>query len=1145
MGGGATGGDVMMATEAIIEAIEQCCCDEIEFFEMTAMNIGMGLEACCTAWKEAGVVTGGSVADTTIPGAGPPDANGNPTDLVIPGKAYPAAATWGDQAAQQAANACHAANVASTLYATQYNAWLASYEKWQELQVIPQLVAFGLQVVALTKMYEQWTMYLKKTNKIMCGLADEVFPCAKANYLAIKGDLNAHIEDYKTMVMGAEGEELTSYADKVAWHCELGEALLECWQGDGEGQAGYKTIAGQHTQNMAQHLANICEAGQWAIQDAKTCVTKFKADVDNNFTQWGIDNFNKVGAEVEQLYDKAADICAFLNECGMAMANNYVNEASPEIQANLAADVDNAALCLEEIQGSIADAEECMQIQKDLYEVYRDPLQTYFAAEVINEVNNMLLSGTIIQDCEQFAADCAAKFKDKYELIYEPNEDELANKILQMACRLAENTEEEHEWQKDLSRLCLAHWEDHYEDCDGVLGEGIMQEAKLLYATRKETFDEFVEHHNKLWDFWCNHYQNLENDFSFDLITKATEQVCEWKIALDKLCDEACEFLDWWKDYYSAEECLTAPKLIAAGRKACDQQQETYMKLDGMLDDLCNKWFEEVCGCEITDIQELCKLHEKAEVACEINDNAQCVQEIAEQLKDCYLRVGLQCEKDYLQELCDMEKYDPEYCNLEDRALLHIRSRFDKARENLLRNSNRYCVGNTEHQLCKLETEQARLEAQAIESANRFERWWAVRECDRRHRYKLDMIQVYQGMAAMAIEGFSNTTQQYDMILTQIHNRLNRAYQMISQANQSGSIVAQSTAQGVSQSLDTIRTGQHYTDLFYRMKAEFNRSSGEMALRAQEQTRIGQQYGSMALDSLQRAENTANSAVNQGIQAMEHGFRFKQFSLDASRAAQQTTMDAQNLGLQYIDRGHRVQQYAREWKSLDWQMVCDSIQKAQRQVDQAQNTLNQAFAFEQHRDALIQQCRSNGMEASRHQLDLFNAGIGKVERAMAASENGIRAAYEMINWGQGQRQAYQGMLHNMGTLVTPSVQAYNQLQGQGLSMLSIAAQQNQMGMQAKQMELDKLCEMLRAREAMVCQKLLGFNAVGNSVANLAGQFGGGVSSAAEGLIGSVQGFVGQAPSMLGGPVGGGTNNIFTTQQVVQQQSQNPAAWLPW
>lgn len=1132
--GCASSGDVTAAKDEVIMAVEDCCDELVELYMSTAMNVGQGLDLCCQAWDKVMTAQsiGGTVTAPAIPG--PPDADGNPT-VAVPAKTINAGNTWASLAAAQWAHQCQAEMHATNTYNNQYNAWLASYEKWQDLQIIPQLVAFGLQVVALTKMYEQWTNYLKKTNKIMCGLADEVFPCAKANYLAIKGDFNAHITKYQEMVCGAEGEEITSYSDKVAWHCELGSDLLDCWENDGDGQIGYKVLSAQHTQNMAQNLSNVAEAGQWAVQDAKACLQKYKADIDNNFTNWGAENYEDLAEQTEVLYKKAGNICAWLNDCGQALTGEW-DDKKDQMYAALCDEIGYGSDCINEIMNVINQAAECMDQQKALYDNYHGSIET-FAPTVIDEANS-LLTGTTMAECQQYAQACAEKFKSKYEIIYEPNEDALAQKILEMACRLAEGTENCHEFQKDLSALCLAHWEDHYADCDAELAEGIMAEAKLLYDTRKDTFDEFVLENGKLWDFWCNHYQALENDFSDTTITKATDQVCHWYDAMQKMCDEACSLLDFWKAKYQGEECITAPKIIQAGVEACEQQIETYNKLDQMLDDLCAKWFNDVCQCELTDIAELCKLHEKAEVACEIDDNAQCVQDIAVALKECYLNIGLGCEKEYLAELCALPEYKAKYCDLEDRALLHIRSNFDKARENLLRNSNRYCVGDTEWQLCKLETEQARLEAQAIESANRFERWWEVQEQDRRHRYKMDMVQIYQGFAAMAIEGFSNTTQQYDMILTQIHNRLSRSYNMLSQANQSGSTVANSTAQGVNQALSSIQNGQHYTDMFYRMKAEFNQSSNNLAARAQEQTRIGQQYATLAQNALNSAENVASTAITQAYQQQEHGYRFKDMALQASRAADKTALDAQQLGLNYVDRGHFHIQESRQWKSLDWQIVCDTVQKAQSQVQLAQRTLDQAFQFEQHRDALMQRCRDNGMDAQRHHFDMFNAGVGKVERAMTASENGIRAAFEMINWGQEQRNRFITQGYNLGTLVPTSVNAFNGIKAQGLSMLSLAAQQNQLGMQAKSQEFDNLCRMLQQREAQVCAKLLGFNAVGQGTSALANMFGQGTANAAEGLIGSIGAFAGQPPSILNGAPGPGGANNAVSFPVYGQGSQN-------
>jgi hypothetical protein len=1111
--GSASTGDVNAARDEVIAAIEECCQSLFDFYDEVSMQLDVGLTAigaamtaCCT--QEIAYLSAPNTA--TAPAVpGPPDAMGNPT-VAAPAKTV--TSTNGGIAAAAIAHQCQTQVYQAQLYQAQTSAYLAAQQAWQEAQIVPSLIALVGQLVALTKMYDQWTLYLEKTNQIMCGLADTAFPEALACWQTAKADYTECLAEQNANYAG----DLAQYRARLTWGCDQADKLRDHVCLDGTGEGGFLTADAQHVQNMAQNAANIATDGQWAVQEAKPYIVDLIAELEGNHAPWLNEEFGAITGQLAGLYGKAQGICAYLNDCGQALVDNYVGGELASTREMLDAGVQNAIDCLGQIQDAITQAGECMEDQKALYDAHRPGMET-FGPEVLAQTNALLSNGELMTECWQDANECGQTFKDRYELQFAVDQDALAAKIMQLACDMAQNHMAVYECQKGLSEQCAAHWEDHYEACDAAIAEGITAEAKLLLNTRRATFDTFIERHEKLWANFCDHYWPLEMEYSSTLLTKATEQICEWNDSLEKVCEEACEFLDWWKDTYQTEEQITSPKIIAAGVDACEQQIDTYTRLDDLLDRLCDKWFDEICQCDLDDIQALCTLHDKKDVVCEITDNADCIETIADRLKACWLDDGLPCEKDYLQELCDLSKYNPKFCELEDRAVMHVRRRFDAARESLLRSTQRYCVGDIEDALCKLESEQATAEAQAIELANRHEQWWETQECNRRHTYKMNMIETYQSFAALSIQGFDTADQQYDRLLTQLHNRLSRSYTYLSQANQAGATAASSTAQGVSQALDTTRIGQFYPQLFQQLKSDYSQASQAMVLRGQEQTRIGHQHMSSALQALNSADALADSATSQAQTTVQHGFRYKQQALAAANSAGDTATSIQSLALQHIDDGQQLADNAIRWKSQEWQVVCDSIQKSQNQMQIAQSVMAQAMAFEQHRDQLLQNCVDTGLNAERQRFAIYQAGTQKVETAMRTAEAALTSSMNMYQTIWGQRMNAFAHLNGMGQWVAQGASAQNQTLGRGLGWMQVAAQLHQQGMQDKRGQIDQVCASLQQREAMMCQCLLGFNAVAGQTAQLANSFGGGVANSFDGVIGSVQSLLGQVPTIAQQP----------------------------
>lgn len=1116
--------DGVMAINAVEDAVNDCCDRVIEYYDMTAANIGQGLEACCTAWADAGATT------FTVPGyttqVACPDGTTVPCDIpprtgVTDG--WAGTYQWGIQ--QQ----IDSQNNAAALYNQQYQDWLAAYNNWQNLQILPQIIAMVAQIAAITRMYDLWSDYLGKTNQIMCHMTDVVFPEVCDEFMTdISGNYTDHVTE-----LGANFTEVLGLVNgNLEWHCEKADVLCECYFATGrvlpdgtQVEYGYSAIEKQHASNMAQNLSNVAVAAQWSAQDLKTQLMEFKAESELTFDSFRDNNFGEIELQIRTLIEKGADICDYLNTCGQELVDNYRNNQQDDVNMLLEQQVLDAKDCLVQIQEAIADADTKFEEQMTLHAAYMaEEAQT--SPQIIEQARAILECGDVSKDCYQDARNCAIDFKDRYEVTWQVNEEALATKIMEMACRLANGLEEQYEFKKGLSEECLEHWQDHYADCDAQLAEGILSEAKLLYGTRKDTFDTFVMHQEEFFSCWNDHYKPLEHEYSSELLTKAAERVCVLHNQIDSMCEEADEFLDCFRNYMQEPEKELLPKVMLAGITACEQQIDSYEGLDDLFDKLFQNWCEEIMPCDLDDISQLCGVLEKRDLGCEVDDNNQCAMEIADAAKDCFLNFGLDCEKEYLQELCDMMAYEPKFCELEDRALLHVRRQADIARENLLRTSNRFCMGDMTEQLCKLESDRVRLESQAISAANRFERWWEVRENERRHRYKFDMTAAVSALAGLAMQGFNQSTAGYDILLTQLHARLSRSYSYLTNANQAGNSAAGSAAQGVIQSLNSAQTGHYFSDQYLRIKQEADAQAQAMLLRAQEQTRIGQNYGNLAMNAQAQAETTARDGIQDGLNAMSHGRQFKQLALSGSTGASQDSQNAQSLGLQHIDRGHFWIQEGRLHKDQAWMIVRDAINNAQQSINQGHDTLNQTLAFERHRDELIQRCRNNGMEASAQQLQIMQVGEQKMERALASAEAALARALDLLRMGQQQDNAWISGYGNLASLAAPAAGAYNGIVASGHNLMQLSSAMSQVGHSHKTDMCSKICDSIRDREISRMNQMMGFNALAANTGQLASQFGGGLANSVEGLLGSIQGLAGQPPSLLGPAPGG--NQINTS-----------------
>lgn len=1116
--------NVQIAVKETTAAVNACCDRIIDYYNMTSENIGQGLDsvaeamsACCDTWAMAGQVDI-NIPEQTVSAACP---DGSSVDVTIPGQTV-SAPNWASAQLYGQLASVNQQTAASTLYNEQYNAWLEEYKEWQDFQILTQLPAVVGQLLAITEMYDQYNKYMTKTNQIYCDLADNVYPTLSADYAAIEGDYSEHVD----LLKADFADTLGLVNDRLEWHCDEADKLRDAYFDEGAGgvETGYATIEKQHASNMSQNMANIADVAQSLAQQMSVCLQDMKASGDATFEAFRTAEFDNIVNIVNQLTAKAADICAYLNDCGQELVDNYTDNQLPAVNTFTEQAVVDATACLAMIQDSIADADTFFQDQSDLYAAYREQ-ELATGPGIIQQARDILESGPVSLECFNLALRRSEDFEQKYNVGWAVDAEALAGKILQQACALADGFEDQYEYKDSLSRQCLQHFDDHYADCDGVLGAGIMAEAKLLMAERKASFDTFVQQQEDWYACWTT-YKALEEDYAGEIISKGAERVCKLHDEVDTLCVEADEYLECMRTLSVTEKQLL-PKINLSGITACEQQIDTYEGLDNMFDKLWDQWCNVIMPCDEADIAQLCGVLDKRDLACEIDDNNQCATELAEAAKNCYLDFGIACEKEYLQELCDMVAYSPDFCALEDRAVAHVRRSIDLARENLLRAGNRFCVGAMEEELRRLETEGARLESQAISAANRFERWWQTQEDDRRHRYKFDMISAISALGQFSLAGLGQSTQGYDAMLTQIHSRLNRSFQYLTNANSAGSTAANSTAAGVAQSLNSAQTGHWYGDMHRLMKASANDTASGLLLRAQEQTRIGHDYAGFASGAQVNAEGVARESVQDGLNAMQHGRQFKNMAGQIAGAASADLNSAQGLALQHIDDGQFWIREARANKSDAWNVVNQALNNSQQSINAGHAVLNDALRFESHRDNLIQQCKNNGDAAAAHQLEIMQVGERKIRTALQSATDGLARSLDLLSMGLQDDRNWMEGYRSLVSFGPPASNALSGIFTNGHNLMGMSHTMASMGMNHKQAMCEKICDAVRDRDVARMQQLMGFNSLAGNTGAMASQFGGGLANAFDGLVGSISALGGTPPSILQFQNPGGTQTQFS------------------
>lgn len=1092
--------------DGVADAITTANGNLIAAVDEIVTSIGDAMTACCEEWAAQ------SVGNITVPGCPAcVDGDGTVISPATPPQTI-ASATWADvQLGQQLMVNNHELQVAG-IYSAQYQAYLKELEEYRNQLLLPQVVALIAQLAVFLEMYECWRDMLKQQVKpTVEGVLGNFHPKMIADFC---DNVDGVLSDKMTLLAEGFAEKYTSVDESCEWISAVRDELYGCYIDDsvtGDG-AGYAIMEKQHVQNMAQHLATICMVGANCAEDTKGRLTALYDQNQNSFTMFEKDNIVGLGGEIETLYSKAAEICDYMNTCGTTLVDCYTTDLLPDIKELLTPQLENAVACLDTINEAIVEAKACQDTMKDLYDKYLAQ-EELIGPAILEQANTLAECGDLYKDCWTNFTECADDWKTKYNIDYADNENLLSQKIFDLACEFA-STEvvATYEFAQDLAAECLAQWQDSYQACDTELAAIIFEEAKALYATRKETFDRLCEMSSKYYQHWCSLYQPLEVDYVNTLMSKVTALICTYDEELAEFCQDARDHLSWWKSCYQDAECAVAPYIIEAGTKAVDQKADTYMSLDMYMDHLWQKWEAEFCPCDLEDLNKACDVYSKVDPWCEIVDNNECAQDLGERLKACAEQFE-SWEKSYLQELCEEDKYEPDYCPVEDRAVLFVRQKFDVLKEDVVRCASRYSTGDTDYKLEQLAIEQAKAEAAVMQSAHRYERWWAEQQNQRRHVRKLSAFDIVQGYRAQALGAYQQSSSGNESLLVRIHDRLLRGYNYLVQANQMGSTSTSGTAQAIDEALTSINNGHFFPQLNANMKSQYQNQADSLVRVGQQQLQQGQFFPTIAANTKQAADAIASNAGQHGLQAMQHGQRFKDQALNASIQAERTIKDGVDWGINMVDRGHTWIDRSHVWKRSGLDTTNSAFSQANAAISQGHDAMRMALAFEQQRDQMAQICRNNGMEAAGYGMEILKVGQQKVAGSLQAAMQGIQDSMRLMAMGQDRDAQWISGGVNLIQQTPASVNAFSNLVGQGhdLAKMSLTLGQQKGGM--AQQDVQMACDALYKWHHCAVDGIYGVNGTLGIASGLAGNLGSGVGQSLEGALGSLTGLFSGPPSL--------------------------------
>lgn len=573
--------------------------------------------------------------------------------------------------------------------------------------------------------------------------------------------------------------------------------------------------------------------------------------------------------------------------------------------------------------------------------------------------------------------DCAIELKAQYASTYQPGENMLALGTYMAANSLTDDFVINDQWFDDKAQAELACAE-QYRAKEKLAMCEIMDEGIALADCVSLTHDWLCTQADKTYQHWCDTWIPKEQSFVCKIFDEAEELTDDSLECLKDWCDYIDDQIEEWNVCYNEAECANLPKLIEAVTPACVKNAELFNETCDRSDKQYTGWCDNWAQCDIDDLQRHCDITNKVLPLEEICDDNTCQQAIGETLKDCYLQLGLTCEKDYVQELCDIPKYEARYCEVEDRAIGHVREQYAETEEKLRKTSGKFCSGSMIHALSQLDIERTRTESASIQAADRWEWWREMQECDRRHRYKLDMISVIERWPTNAMQALQLSTQGNDLILQRIHERILRGYQWLSHSEQNAAQTYQAMGTAMQLGISATETGHFWPNWWTQNKDRYISHTSTRMQQGIDMIRVGQGNNQQAFNSKTQAMQGALGAMDRTLSSINQGHRLLELANQDKNSAQNVVNQAVANGQNTVQLGHAQLQ-----RAIDTRV--QSAARTEAVTDDAMQTSNMGHFYHQQSSADRQAALQGALSAIDDGSQAVQQGLDHKRRALEAA----------------------------------------------------------------------------------------------------------------------------------------------------------------
>lgn len=504
-------------------------------------------------------------------------------------------------------------------------------------------------------------------------------------------------------------------------------------------------------------------------------------------------------------------------------------------------------------------------------------------------------------------ADMVAKAADRIAYFngnYAGHEATLAGVAIDEAATLVDKLSEDYEYLKTHGETMQAFWDAAYKAAEQGFADKSISEGTIMVDKFSDDWEWFDARAIDMRAFWDATYRPSESAVAPVLINRAQAMSDQSVELINYISQLSEEMKDYWDAVYKAAESTTAPVIIDGGVPGTEHTEFTYKWFEDRFQDFFKKWEDDWYPCDKKDLGFLCAMWDNHNMAEEIHDDKDLSRSLADKTYEAYTEHGLPCEVERIDEICAMPVYEPEYCEVESKAILHVRAQIDRQKEEAKRCNTRFCCGATQQSLDELTLRGAQLETASLQAAHRYEKWWYVQEENRRHKYHQDIFQIAEQHPQTTDRSLNTSIRANDLILKHLHDRIQRGYTYLENMQNTGRLALQGMSDAVRYSIETIRAGHFFPEIALKGKTTADQHSQQHVQFGIDMIKTGQFYPRMAHDDRAAAETTANDASRVAAEMVRIGHFFPELALKARVAAEQTAQDAGQLGQRMVELGH-------------------------------------------------------------------------------------------------------------------------------------------------------------------------------------------------------------------------------------------------